>query len=55
MFGYTQKEALGANTVKLLRPKYAPDEREKKLEEVEKNGALTTTMYALHKNGGQVI
>ena len=55
MFGYTQKEALGTNTVKLLRPKYAPEEREKKLEEVTKKGALTTTMYAKHKNGKEII
>jgi PAS domain S-box-containing protein len=46
---------LGANTVKLLRPKYAPDERKKKLEEVKDNGALTTTMYARHKNGEEII
>ena len=55
MFGYTQKEALGTNTVKLLRPKYAPGERESKLEEVEKKGAFNTTMYAKHKNGKEVI
>ena len=55
MFGYTQQEALGANTVKLLRPKYAPDEREKKLEKVKNKGTLTTTMYAEHKNGKEVI
>jgi PAS domain S-box-containing protein len=48
MFGYTQKEALGSNTVKLLRPKYDPEER-------EKIGAFASTMYAKHKNGKDVI
>ena len=55
MFGYTQKEALGTNTIELLRPNYVPGEREKKLEEVEKKGTLKTTMYAKHKNGTEII
>ena len=55
MFGYTQKEALGTNTVELIRPKYVPGEREKKLEELEKKRALKTTMYAKHKNGTEII
>ena len=55
MFGYTPKEALGTNTLELIRPKYAPGERERKLEEVEQKGTLNTTMYAKHKNGTEII
>jgi PAS domain S-box-containing protein len=55
MFGYTRKEALGVNTVELLRPNYVRGERENKLEELEEKGTLKTIMYAKHKNGTEVI
>ncbi len=55
MLGYTQKDALGTNTVKLLRPKYSDGEREEKIRELEQTGTLKNIINTTHKNGTEVI
>ena len=55
MFGYTQEEALGKISVELMRPEYAPGERERKVKELEQTGILRTKIYAKHKNGTDII
>ncbi|MGB9201486.1 PAS domain S-box protein [Methanobacterium sp.] len=54
MFGYTQKEALGTNSVELLRPNYTNVEIENKLREVGKKKILTNILYVKHKNGNDI-
>ena len=55
VFGYSQDEALGMNTVELLRPIYAPGEREVKSKELKDNGILKTINRFRHKNGMEII
>ena len=54
MFGYTQKEALGTNSVELLHPNYTNVEIENKLREVGKKKILTNILYVKHKNGNDI-
>ena len=43
------------NTVELLRPIYAPGEREVKSKELKDNGILKTINRFRHKNGMEII
>ena len=55
MYGFTQAEARGNNSIELLRPKYAPGERESVIEELEHKGVSRTTISTKHKNGTDII
>jgi PAS domain S-box-containing protein len=55
MYGYTDTEALGNNSVELLHPTYNPGEREKILEDLEQQGVSRTTIVTKHKNGTDII
>ena len=55
MYGFTQAEARGNNSIKLLRPKYAPGERESVIEELEHKGVSRSTISTKHKNGTDII
>ena len=55
MFGFTEAEALGKTTVELLRPEYAPGEREKIMSELARLGASRLTIRVKHKNGADVM
>ena len=51
MYGYTQAEALGNNSIELMHPRYDPGEREKIVEDLELYGNSKTTITTKHKNG----
>jgi two-component system, chemotaxis family, sensor kinase Cph1 len=55
MYGYTEAEALGKTTQELLRPTYAPGEREKIIDELEHKGTSKTTIHTKHRNGNEII
>jgi PAS domain S-box-containing protein len=54
IYGYTETEALGKNSIELLNPIYGPGEREKILEDLEVHGASRTTVITKHKNGTDI-
>jgi PAS domain S-box-containing protein len=55
IYGFTEEEALGKTTKELLRPDYAPGEREKIMDELTRHGASEATVRTRHKNGTEVI
>ncbi len=55
MFGFTETEALGQIPVKLLRPSYAPGEREKILKELNIKGTYKVIIRMKHRNGTEII
>ena len=55
MYGYTEIEALGKNSVELMHPIYDPGEREKIVEDLELYGISKTTITTKHKNGTDII
>jgi PAS domain S-box-containing protein len=48
MYGYTENEALGKNSVELLHPIYYPGEREKIVENLEYHGVSRTIITTKH-------
>jgi PAS domain S-box-containing protein len=55
MFGFTGKEAIGKSSVELLRPIYAPGEREIIINELKNNGTSKSTISTKHRNGTEII
>ncbi len=55
MFGFTETEAIGKTSQKLLRPNYAPGEREKILEELNLKGSSEVIINTKHRNGTEII
>jgi PAS domain S-box-containing protein len=55
IFGFTEEEALGKTSLELLRPTYAPGERERILDELARRGAAEATIRTQHKSGKEVI
>ncbi len=55
MYGFTEAEALGKTTTELLRPDYAPGEREKIMAELARLGTAKATVRTKHKNGAGVM
>ena len=55
MFGFTEAEALGKTTAELLRPEYAPGEREGILAELAHLGAFRATIRLKHKSGADLM
>ena len=55
IYGYTETEALGNNSVELMHPKYNPGEREKIIEDLELYGNSKTIITTKHKNGTDII
>ncbi|MGB8958438.1 MAG: PAS domain S-box protein [Candidatus Aminicenantales bacterium] len=55
MYGFTEAEALGKTTLELLRPTYAPGEREKIFDSLNRQGAAVVTLRTKHKDGTEII
>ena len=55
MYGYTQTEAIGKTTLELLRPIYAPGERERIFENLNRAGTAVFTLRTKHKDGSEVM
>jgi PAS domain S-box-containing protein len=55
MYGWSESEALGKTTIELLRPDYAPNEREKIIHDLVHENLSKATINTLHQNGSQVI
>jgi PAS domain S-box-containing protein len=55
MFGFTGKEAIGKSSVELLRPIYAPGEREIIINELKNKGTSKSTISTKHRNGTEII
>jgi len=55
MFGYSQAESLGKTTQELLRPIYAPGEREKIIDELNRSGSSINTIRTKDRNGTEII
>ena len=55
MFGFTGKEAIGKSSVELLRPIYAPGEREIIINELKNKGNSKSTISTKHRNGTEII
>ena len=55
MFGFTETEAIGKTSQKLLRLSYAPGEREKILEELNLKGSSEVIINTKHRNGTEII
>ena len=55
MYGYTEDEALNKKSNKLLKPIYAPGEREKVMKELDENGHFKTVIHTKHKDGKEII
>ncbi len=55
MYGFTKSEALNKKSNELLKPMYAPGEREKVLEKLDEKGNSKTIIYTKHKNGNEII
>ena len=55
MYGFSQAEALGKTTLELLRPTYAPGERERIFESLDRSGTAVSTLRTKHKDGSEVI
>ena len=55
MYGYTENEAVSKNSVELLRPIYAPGEREKIINELNDKNVSKTIISTKHRNGNEII
>jgi len=55
IFGYNKAEALGKTTQELLRPTYAPGEREKIIHELNRNGTSKVRIRTKHRNGTKIV
>ena len=55
MYGYTEAEALGKGSVELLRPIYAPGERERIIKELNDKGNSITIIRTKDCNGIEII
>ncbi len=55
IYGFTEAEALGKTSLELLRPTYAPGEREKIMDELERLGMSSATIRTKHRNGTEVM
>ena len=55
MYGYTKNEAVNMGSVELLRPIYAPGEREKIITELNDKHASKTIISTKHRNGNEII
>jgi PAS domain S-box-containing protein len=55
MFGFTEAEAVGRETLALLQPAYGPGERERVLEELERQGASEAVIRLKHKDGRVIV
>lgn len=55
MYGYSETEALGKTTKELLRPIYAPGEREKIIDELTRLGTSKATIRTKHLNGTEIF
>jgi len=55
IFGYSEAEALGKTTKELLRPIYAPGEREKIIDELSRRGTAQSRIRIKHRNGTEII
>jgi len=55
MFGFSEAEALGKNSQNLLQPSYAPGEREKIIDELNRKGTSRCRIRIKHRNGTEII
>ena len=55
LYGYTENEALGKISNKLLRAGYGIGEREKIVEKLDKQNHSKNIVYTKHKNGNDII
>jgi len=55
MYGYTEAETLGKTPTELLKPDYYPGQREKIIDELERQGNSKVTISTKHRNGTEVI
>jgi PAS domain S-box-containing protein len=55
MYGYSQTEAIGKTSYELLRPSYAPGEREKIIDELNRIGTSKVLIHTKHRNGADII
>ncbi len=55
IFGYRQPEALGKIPLEILRPTYAPGEREKILDEMNRLSTSKNIIHTKHRNGTDIF
>ena len=55
MFGFSEAESLGKNSQDLLHPSYAPGEREKIIDELNRQGKARSRIRIKHRNGTEII
>ena len=55
MYGFTEKEAIGKSSVELLRPTYAPGERERIINELNNKGSSKSIISTKNRNGTEII